>query len=97
METAENTQSGESIAPQDTKKRKSPRHKASFWSDELQSSNRFLRKFLKQGTRVVDRYLDDRGTVDTRGATADGTFRVNLFNSNTRTLQDMLYSNLPKV
>ena len=84
-------------APEDTKQPKNDRHKASFWSDELKSSNKFLNHYLKQGSKVVDRFLDDRGAIDGRVDTSDGLFRLNLFNSNIRTMQDMLYSNLPSV
>ena len=84
-------------APQDTKTKRSKRHKASFWSDELKSSNTFLDAFMKQGNRVVDRYLDDRGGKSPATSRDDGSFRLNLFNSNIRTMQDMLYSNLPQI
>lgn len=67
-----------------------------FWNSELEASEKFLRKFHKQGVKIVQRYIDDRGSsashVDDNSA-----FRLNLFNSNVRTMQDMLYSALPKI
>ena len=93
----ENPNSDQRPAPQDTKQPQNDRHKASFWSDELKSSNKFLDKYLKQGSKVVDRFLDDRGSVGSLGGGGDTGFRLNLFNSNIRTMQDMLYSNLPSV
>jgi hypothetical protein len=93
----ENPNSDQRPAPEDTKQPKSDRHKASFWSDELKSSDKFLKCYLKQGSRVVDRFLDDRAGVDGEVRSADGLLRLNLFNSNIRTMQDMLYSNLPSV
>ncbi|GAG43434.1 unnamed protein product, partial [marine sediment metagenome] len=86
-------------APTDTKSRKtSPRERAKFWCDELKSSNKMLQKCHKQGVKVVKRFLDDRDTVAGSAVEiSDGSFRLNLFNSNVSTLQDMLYSTLPQV
>jgi hypothetical protein len=85
-------------APSDTKSRKkSPRERARFWSDELKSSQKMLRKCHRQGVKVVRRFIDDRDAGGVGIDTADGQFRLNLFNANIRTMQDMLYSSLPKV
>lgn len=74
----------------------SKRLTAKFWTDEMESSNKFLSDYLKKGNKVVDRFLDERR--DGLGVTDDGEgFRINLFNSNVSTQQDMLYSNLPRV
>ena len=81
--------------PTDVKSRKkSPRDTAKFWQKELEQSEKFLKKFHTKGTKVVQRFLDDRGEA---GGLSAKQFRLNLFNSNIRTLQDMLYSQLPKV
>ncbi len=93
----ENEQNTNETAPTDAKtrlKKANPRDSATFWASELESSEKFLRKFHKQGEKVINRYLDDRGDTTTAGGNA---FRLNLFNSNIRTMMDMLYSNLPKV
>lgn len=62
------------IAPTDVKSRpKNPRGRAKFWADEMEASQKFLRKFHKQGGRVVARYLDERGVSagsDLQGAEA---------------------------
>jgi len=87
-------------APSDTKaiSKLSPREKAGFWADELKQSGKMLDRFHKQGTRVVERYLDYRGDVGDIGIERAGTnFRLNLFHSNVKTQQDMMYGNLPIV
>lgn len=65
-----------------------------FWDDELRYSEKFLRTFHKQGVKIVQRFLDERSA---RGRGDEANFRLNLFNSNVRTMQDMLYSALPKI
>lgn len=93
----ENEQNPQNAAPTDAPARlkaKNPRETAGFWQKELKNSEKFLKKFHKQGNSVTKRFLDDRGDAQVG---ANRAFRLNLFNSNTRTLMDMLYSNLPKV
>ena len=88
------------VAPSDTKEiaKKSPRDKAGFWADEIKQSGKMLRRFHKQGNRVVERYLDYRGDVGDIGIERSGNnFRLNLFHSNVKTQQDMMYGNLPIV
>jgi len=70
-----------------------------FWQEELAGSETRLRQWQREGTKVVMRYKGghrktrDAGSTDERSA----KFRLNLFHSNTITLQSMLYGNLPKV
>jgi hypothetical protein len=66
------------------------RNKQSFWSTELEASQKLLEKWHKRGTKIVQRYLDERRDENTE-------FKLNLFHSNVKTMQDMLYSSLPKV
>jgi hypothetical protein len=70
-----------------------PRISQRFWSDEIKQAQKMLRKWHKQGTKIVRRYLDERN----EGAVEDKIFRLNLFHSNIKTISDMLYSSLPKV
>lgn len=86
------------VAPEDLSERKSPRDKLKFWQDEVKNSTRRLREFRRQGTQVTRRFLDDRGTPGMMGLDyKSDTFRLNLFHGNVKTLQDLLYGQLPTV
>jgi hypothetical protein len=65
------------------------------WNAEFEASEKFFRKWRKQGTKVVDKFLDERTAEEIQ--TADMQSRMNLFYSNVVTLQSMLYGSLPKV
>lgn len=70
-----------------------------FWQEEMKGSDRRLRKFLRQGGEVVNRYLDKRANED-GGSLSNGPLsssRLNLFHSNISTLQSMLYGSTPNV
>jgi ACT domain-containing protein len=92
-------QLGTDNAPTDIKSRKkSPREKQKFWADELKSSQKMLENWQKQGIKIVRRFVDDRGQNERVGIERMGdVFRLNLFHSNVKTLQDMMYGNLPTV
>jgi hypothetical protein len=92
-------QLGTDNAPTDTQSRKkSPREKQKFWADELKSSQKMLENWQKQGIKIVRRFVDDRGQNERAGIERMGdVFRLNLFHSNVKTLQDMMYGNLPTV
>jgi hypothetical protein len=72
---------------------KVPRETHAFWQKELEQSAKFLRKFHRQGTKIVQRYVDDRGNTDVNRN--DSIFRLNLFHSNVKTIQNALYGQLP--
>ena len=76
-----------------------PKDQWDYWNEELNSSDKRLRKWKKKGDKIVRRYLG-AGAPDTDNDTSgdrnDGA-RLNLFHSNTITLQSMLYGNTPKV
>lgn len=81
---------------------KTPTEWASYWQKEMAASNKRMRKFRRQGTKVVGRYLDYRGnnepSADAASNTGDGSqFRLNLFHTNVSTLQSMLYGSVPAV
>ena len=67
-----------------------------YWQKELSAADKRLRRFRKQGNRVVDRYLDRRGGNDLPqdGLASPGN-SLNLFHSNINTMQSMLYGNTP--
>lgn len=76
-----------------------PTGKYSYWSDELDSAQKTTRNWHKQADRIVQRYL---GQVQSRG---DGEIStgvhnptlLNLFHSNVKTLESMLYGNVPTI
>ena len=80
---------------------KSPTEWYRYWRKELTAAEKRLRRFTKQGNKVIERYLDDRGTTgDTDhydGYRGDSPNRINLFHTNVATLQAMLYGSTPKV
>ena len=78
-----------------------------YWHIEMQSAFKRLRSWHTMGDVVTKRYIDDR-TGQGIGASLHGSyagqldgntgrFRLNLFNSNTKTVKDMLYAKLPRV
>lgn len=71
-----------------------PRTTHKFWAAELKASEKMLRKWHKRGSKIVRRYLDDRGENVSDNS---DVFRLNLFHSNVKTISDMLYSSLPKI
>ena len=67
-----------------------------YWAAELKASDKNLRNFRKQGSKIVKRFLGgatQQGSEEVRG----GKFRLNLFHTNVITMQSMLYGNVPKV
>ena len=64
---------------------------AQRWATEIESSQKFLRKFHEAGDRIVKRYLDERGDTGTEGAS-----KVNLFWSTVQVLLAQLYTKPPK-
>ena len=68
------------------------------WTSEMAAADKRVRRWHKQGHRIEARYQDKRGDTGHEGLSdqSKNSFRVNLFNSNTKTLRDMLYGNPPK-
>ena len=71
---------------------KNAKARQAFWGKELTAAQKRVKKFHKRGGSIVDRYI---GAGDSNDVLK--TSRLNLFHSNTKTLQSMLYGNLPKV
>lgn len=69
-----------------------PMGMAQRWATEIESSQKFLRKFHDAGDRIVKRYLDERGDT-TMG---EGASKVNLFWSTVQVLLAQLYTKPPK-
>jgi len=72
---------------------KTPSQWHKHWGREMEAAEKRLRKFLKQGNKVVERYLDQRVDQDMNGQQS----RLNLFYTNVSTLQSMLYGSVPKI
>jgi hypothetical protein len=68
------------------------RNTASYWAGEIDAAQKRLEKWHKRAAKIVRRYLGDHVKAE-----YDDRFALNLFHSNTKTVQDMLYSTLPKV
>lgn len=67
------------------------------WTAEMQAASKRVRRWHKQGHRIVARYQDRRGSDEKEHGSDDQyQFRVNLFHSNTKTLREMIYGNPPK-
>ena len=81
--------------------KETPSGQYKFWSEELKGSGTRLKNWTTQGTKIVQRYKGgnrkNRGDSGDDGKGRSGGFRLNLFHSNTITLQSMLYGNLPKI
>jgi len=80
---------------------KNPTDQYKYWQTELNSAFKRLRSWHKQGTKIERLYVDDRvvmGGLDTSDSgTSGGKFKLNLFHSNTKTIQDMLFGKLPRI
>ena len=85
------TYTGDAVASKN-KATKNAKDRQSFWAKELTAAQKRVKKSHKRGGSIVDRYI---GAGDSNDILK--TSRLNLFHSNTKTLQSMLYGNLPKV
>ena len=70
--------------------------KYSYYANELKASEKMLRKWHKLADKIVGKFLGKNST-GSGGTDVAGRFRLNLFHSNTTTLQSMLYGNTPKI
>lgn len=75
--------------------KKTPADQHKYWEQELNSSNKMLKEFHKQGTNVVNRYRG--GKVKDTDLGSDDSFQLNLYHSNTNTLLSTMYGSIPKV
>ena len=67
----------------------SPSDQYRYWDRELKASDKNLRSFRKQGTKIVSRYVAKESGRREEGSGRQGQFRLNLFHSNITTLQSM--------
>ena len=80
----------EVLAPQE----KSPREWQSYWQREKSAADKRVREFIKEGNKIVARYIDAGNDPD---IDRDVTSQLNLFHKNVKTTMDMLYGRKPKV
>jgi hypothetical protein len=77
------------------KREKTPAAWHRHWQKEMAAANKRLRTYLKQGNKVVQRYLDERGGSDPNSGNVPS--RLNLFHKNISTMEAMLYGSTPKI
>ena len=72
-----------------------PKGQYEYYAEELGASAKMLEKWHKQADKIVNKFIgkNPAGANDT----TINQFKLNLFHSNTATLQAMLYGNLPKI
>ena len=70
-----------------------------YWGKELKAEGKRNRQWRRLAEDICKRYLDERQNQGTLSSYAAGTaeFRLNLFYSNTFTLESFLYGKLPQV
>ena len=80
------------------KSEKSPAQYHQMWQKEMDAANKRTRKYMRQGTQVVKRYLDDRqGNSFDENLGGTGPSKLNLFHKNISTTMAMLYGNTPQI
>ena len=73
-----------------------PKYDAGHWSDELTASDKRMEKHLKQGSKVMERFLDHRSETSGNLGSNSIQFRLNLFHTNVSMMLAMLYGRVPK-
>lgn len=67
-----------------------------YWKKEIESAEKRQKNFWQKGSKVVDRFLDQRKEI--RPGIDDSSFsRLNLFHANITTQMAMMYGRVPKV
>lgn len=75
-----------------------PRGQYQYWCVELQASESNFKKFIRQGNRIVERFLDSGPQgYETDQVPTERLFKLNLFYANTSTLISTMYGQIPKV
>lgn len=77
-----------------------PQGQYQYWCVELGASDKNLNQFLRQGNRIVERFLargPTFGSDDVPSIAEANAFRLNLFYANTTTLISTMYGSVPQV
>ena len=77
------------------KREKTPAQWHKHWQKEMSAANKRLNRYLKQGNKVVQRYLDERGSAEPNQGNVPS--RLNLFHKNISTMEAMLYGQAPQI
>ncbi|MCK5711834.1 MAG: hypothetical protein KAI25_03875 [Hyphomicrobiaceae bacterium] len=78
--------------------KKTPSGWKKYWQQEKSAAEKRLRKYKKQGNQIVRRYKDERdGHNDFQNADGKAHSKLNLFYTNVKTKQDMLFGSTPKI
>jgi len=77
------------------KREKTPAQWHKHWQKEMSAANKRLRTYLQQGNKVVQRYLDERGSTEPNQGNVPS--RLNLFHKNISTMEAMLYGSTPQI
>jgi hypothetical protein len=86
--------------PSEKKKAKYPNTPAGQykrWNAEFAAAGPAIKKWQKEGDKVVRQYLGKGDNSPDEGGVAEINYKLNLFHSNVTTLMSMLYGNTPKV
>lgn len=75
----------------------SPAGQYKYWCVELAASEKYLKSFIRQGNKIVDKYLALPGSGNTDTQASRYGFKLNLFYANTTTLISTMYGQIPKV
>ena len=78
------------------KPKKNPRELHKYWAKELDASKKRTKKWHKLAENIVRRYKTEPA-LKLHTTTDDKTFKLNMFHTNTSLLEDLLYSNVPKI
>jgi hypothetical protein len=78
------------VSPQGTVESPTDLKPRAMWQLELEAAEKEMDKFLKRGSAAVDRFVDDRDTVN-----ADQKW-FNIYYANTNILESALYAKIPK-
>tara|TARA_R110000772_G_scaffold25194_1_gene65822 strand:+ start:6802 stop:9030 length:2229 start_codon:yes stop_codon:yes gene_type:complete len=73
---------------------KTPHSQYKYWGEELKTSIKARKTWWERADKIVARYL---GKSESSKEEMTNGFDLNLFHSNTKTLNDMLYGNLPQI
>ena len=77
---------------------KTPAQWHSHWGKEIEAARKRTRKFRTQGSRVIQRFLDERDAGDPyERSRGDVPSRLNLFHKNISTVMNMMYGQTPKI
>lgn len=76
---------------------KTPAGQQKRWTAEFAAARQPIKKWHKEGDKVVREYLGRYAGPDDGGIETELNYKLNLFHSNVATMMAMLYGNTPKV